>query len=209
MFSLGFLGPRFRLFLCSGAVATSAMLSFSFPSINVGNFLAIPMVILGMTQLGVANMMFGHTFEERFPKESIPGIRKEWSRLHDLCRSFLLQDVTNSEVYDIHQSMQKQIKTCKGFLTSGANLSMADIEQCHRGIESAFTQCREAANIGSLPNELPSETLLPSSSSCFVPTQNFRLKTNNLVYALTHGWKGSSTTSTHFSLRPFSAHISR
>ena len=120
------------------------------------------MVILGMTQMGVASVLFGHSFEERFPKESIPGIRKEWSRLHDLCRAFLLQDVANGEVYDIHQAMHKQIKSCKGFLTSGMNLSMAEIERCHRGIEAAFIQCREAANIGALHGDLPREHVLLS-----------------------------------------------
>ncbi len=123
------------------------------------------MVIIGMTQMGVANALFGHSFEERFPKESIPGIRREWTRLHELCRSFLVGDVTNCELYDIHQAMQKQIKTCKGFLTSGANLTMADIERCHRGIDASFRQCREAANLGSLHGELPSEVLLPQASS--------------------------------------------
>ncbi len=120
------------------------------------------MVIIGMTQMGVANVLFGHTFDDRFPKESAPGIRKEWSRLHELCRSFLVHDISNSEVYDIHQAMSKQIKACKGFLTSGMNLSMADIEQCHRGIQAAFTQCREAANIGSIEGELLSEVIISS-----------------------------------------------
>ena len=123
------------------------------------------MVIIGMAQMGVAHAVFGHEFEERFPKESIPGIRSEWNRLHNLCRSFLVDDVSNSELYDIHQAMTKQIRTCKGFLTNGTNLSMAEIEKCHRGIEEAYKQCREAANIGSFQDELPSEVILPASSS--------------------------------------------
>ena len=122
------------------------------------------MVILGMTQMGVANLLYGHTFEERFPKESIAGIRTEWRRLEDLCRSFLVSDVANAEVYDIHQALHRHIRGCKAFLTSGANLSMAEIEQCHRGIQDAFKQCREAASIGSLPNELLSETLSAAKS---------------------------------------------
>lgn len=122
------------------------------------------MVIIGMTQMGVASVLFGHSFDERFPKESIPGIRREWTRLQDLCRSFLLNDVSNSELYDIHQAMSKQIKACKGFLTSGMNLNMFDIEQCHRSIEAAFRQCREAAHLGSFEGEIASEVLLKSSS---------------------------------------------
>jgi RNase P subunit RPR2 len=122
------------------------------------------MVVVGMTQMGLASLAMSQEFQERFPAQSIPGLREEWNRMNNDCYGFLINDIGNKDLADIHKAMRSQIRECKTLLTAGKNLLMKDVELCHRAVDFAFQQCREAAKYPEQhANELPTETFIGSS----------------------------------------------
>ena len=118
------------------------------------------MVIAGLCQFGLANAAYGHQFSERFPMESIPGVKQEWNRLLGKCYDLLTGDIGNKDLYDIYNSMQKQTKSCKTIVSSGTSMSIEEVENCHRSIELGYMQCKEAASTPETVGELKSEVLL-------------------------------------------------
>ena len=118
------------------------------------------MPLLGFVQLGISNWMFGHRFEERFPFESVAGIRTEWARLEKRCFDWAVGDIGNNDLFDIHLAMQRQVRTCKAMLANSAAASIDEVKVCHQSVEAAYSQCKEAASIpenkvngGELSNE--------------------------------------------------------
>ena len=123
------------------------------------------MVIAGLCQFGLANAAYGNQFNERFPVESIPGVKQEWTRLLGKCYDLLTRDIGNKDLYDIYNAMQKQTKACKLVVSSGTSMSIEDVESCHRSIELGYMQCKEAASSPEAPGELKSEVLLKNKPS--------------------------------------------
>jgi len=108
----------------------------------------------------VTNQAYGHRHAKRFPIESVPGVKIEWDRFQRQCYDLLTLDIGNKDLYDIHTSMQKQVKQCKQLVSAGTSLSIDEVELCYRSIELGFKQCREAASLPETLGELKSEILL-------------------------------------------------
>ena len=118
------------------------------------------MVIVGLFQFGMANTAYGQKHAERFPVESIPGVKLEWDRYVSKCYTLLTLDIGNKELFDIYNSLQKQAKHCKQLVSAGTSMSIDDIEICHKGIELGYVQCKDAAALPEMQGELKSEILL-------------------------------------------------
>ncbi len=116
-------------------------------------------MIVGIAQFGAANLAFGHKHNERFPAESVQGIKQEWSRLESKCYDFMIKDIGNVDLYDIYRSMQRHIKTCKNMLSQGTSLSIEEVERCHRSVEGAFVQCKAASLMPEGEGEMRNESV--------------------------------------------------
>ena len=120
------------------------------------------MVVVGLFQFGLTNAAYGHKYKARFPPESIPGVKKDWDRMESKCYAFLMHDIGNTDLFDIHRALQKQNKHCKRLVTSGTSIDIDEVEACHSFIEAAFKQCKDASTMPECQGELKTEILLSS-----------------------------------------------
>jgi hypothetical protein len=62
------------------------------------------------------------------------------------CFKLYTRDPNNSLLFDVYQTLNANIKQCKRDLTNDPE--QTHMQECHRGIEAMYEQCREAATLG-------------------------------------------------------------
>ncbi len=88
----------------------------------------------------------GHDFGERLEPASADALRDLWKDIEKKCFKLYTRDPNNSLLFDVYQTLNANIKQCKRDLTNDPE--QAQMQECHRGIETMYEQCREAATLG-------------------------------------------------------------
>ena len=88
----------------------------------------------------------GHDFGERLDSSSSDALRDLWSEIKKKCFKLYTRDPNNSLLYDVYDTLGSNIQQCKRDLTSDPE--QIHMQECHRGIEHLYEQCREASTLG-------------------------------------------------------------
>ena len=88
----------------------------------------------------------GHDFAERLEPSSADALRDLWRDIERKCFKLYTRDPNNSLLFDVYETLGSNIKQCKRDLTNDPE--QLHMEECHKGIEGLYRQCREAATLG-------------------------------------------------------------
>lgn len=88
----------------------------------------------------------GHDFGERLEPSSADALRELWKDIDRKCFKLYTRDPNNSLLYDVYETLNSNIKRCKGDLTNDPE--QIHMQECHNGIEAMYSQCREASTLG-------------------------------------------------------------
>jgi hypothetical protein len=88
----------------------------------------------------------GHDFGERLEPTSADALRDLWNEIRTKCFKLYTRDPNNSLLFDVYESLNANILQCKRELTNDPEQSR--MEECHRGIDQMYAQCREASTLG-------------------------------------------------------------
>jgi hypothetical protein len=96
----------------------------------------------------------GHDFGERLEPSSAEALRNLWKEIDEKCFKLYTRDPNNSLLYDVYKTLGSNIKQCKRDLTDDPE--QQHMQDCHRGIEALYGQCREASLLGDVEDADPS-----------------------------------------------------
>ena len=88
----------------------------------------------------------GHDFGERLEPSSADALRDLWKDIERKCFKLYTRDPNNSLLFDVYETLGSNIKQCKRDLTNDPE--QIQMQECHRGIEILYNQCREASTLG-------------------------------------------------------------
>ena len=88
----------------------------------------------------------GHDFGERLEPTSAEALRDLWKDIERKCFKLYTRDPNNSLLFDVYETLGSNIKQCKRDLTNDPE--QMHMEECHKGIDALYSQCREAATLG-------------------------------------------------------------
>jgi hypothetical protein len=117
----------------------------------------------------------GHDFGERIEASSAEALRELWRDIDRKCFKLYTRDPNNSLLFDVYETLGSNIKQCKRDLENDAE--QLHMEQCHKGIESLYFQCREAATLGDVEDSDPSawairEVVFPPTRTSLVSSRD-------------------------------------
>lgn len=103
------------------------------------------MSVLG-TVLLFRTISRGHDFGERLEPTSAEALRDLWNDIRTKCFKLYTRDPNNSLLFDVFETLNANIRQCKRELTNDPEQTR--MEECHRGIDAMYSQCREASTLG-------------------------------------------------------------